>query len=620
MVLSLRRGQKGYSTGGMYKMSETGNLGKKKRSLISSIMLLCGAVAAVAAIGIGGNSIFSIQSMSKSSYLTYEEAVDEGYKAEIKSQVQSAIAVIQSEYDKFQAGEKTEEEAQEDAKNCVRAMRYRDDQSGYFWIDGLDYVLVMHAVLTEQEGDNRKDLQDQNGVMITQSVVNVCKSADKGGYNEFNFTKSDGVTVAPKIAYSQLFEPWGWCVCTGNYVDDMNAAKDIVRQQLDSDYISVVIRSNVVFILAILIALVGAFIVGKRLVAPLKRIQEFAQKISEGNLTTSVNVRTRNEIGQTADALHVAQENMRSLLQGITEISNGVGNALGNFDTAFNNMKESISQVSTAVESIAQNVTKQASSTDEANGNVVTMADQINHTGAEVTSLNQNADEMNRISEQSMATLKQLIEISSKTRQRISAMAEQTASTNKSVEQIHVAANLINEISDQTSLLALNASIEAARAGEAGKGFSVVADEIAKLASQSTNSVEEIGKTVVELQSNAEKSVIVMKEINEAVELQVNSLTETQHIMEKLNQELTNCFASVNSIDAMTQEIDSQRANVTGTLSVLNDLAQDNASVAEETSAMSAELARMVDDSSQIVEDLEGKVETLIKDVSEFTL
>lgn len=620
MVLSLRRRQKGYSTGGMYKMSETGNLGKKKRSLISSIMLLCGAVAAVAAIGIGGNSIFSIQSMSKSSYLTYEEAVDEGYKAEIKSQVQSAIAVIQSEYDKFQAGEKTEEEAQEDAKNCVRAMRYRDDQSGYFWIDGLDYVLVMHAVLTEQEGDNRKDLQDQNGVMITQSVVNVCRSADKGGYNEFYFTKSDGVTVAPKIAYSELFEPWGWCISTGNYVDDMNAAKDIVRQQLDSDYISVVIRSNVVFILAILIALAGAFIVGKRLVAPLKRIQEFAQKISEGNLTTSVNVRTRNEIGQTADALHVAQENMRSLLQGITEISNGVGNALGNFDTAFNNMKESISQVSTAVESIAQNVTKQASSTDEANGNVVTMADQINHTGAEVTSLNQNADEMNRISEQSMATLKQLIEISSKTRQRISAMAEQTASTNKSVEQIHVAANLINEISDQTSLLALNASIEAARAGEAGKGFSVVADEIAKLASQSTNSVEEIGKTVVELQSNAEKSVIVMKEINEAVELQVNSLTETQHIMEKLNQELANCFVSVNSIDAMTQEIDSQRANVTGTLSVLNDLAQDNASVAEETSAMSAELARMVDDSSQIVEDLEGKVETLIKDVSEFTL
>ncbi len=601
-------------------MNETGNLGKKKKSLISSIMLLCGAVAAVAAIGIGGNSILSIRSMSTSSYETYEEAVDEGYKTEIKSQVQSAISVIQSEYDKFQSGEKTEAEAQEDARNFVRAMRYRDDQSGYFWIDGMDYVLVMHAVLTDQEGDNRKDLKDQNGVMITQSVVNVCKSADKGGYNEFYFTKSDGVTVAPKIAYSQLFEPWGWAVCTGNYVDDMNAAKGVVRDELDKEYMGVVIRSNVVFIFTIVIALVGAFVVGKRIVAPLKKIQGFAQKLSEGNLTTHVDIRTRNEIGQTADALHVAQENMRGLLQGITEVSNGVGDSLGNFDKSFNNMKESISQVSIAVESIAENVTKQASSTDEANGNVVTMAEQINHTGTEVKSLNQNADEMNRISEQSMETLKQLIEICSKTRVRISAMAEQTASTNKSVEQIHVAANLINEISDQTSLLALNASIEAARAGEAGKGFSVVADEIAKLASQSTNSVEEIGKTVVELQNNAEKSVVVMKEINEAVELQVNSLTETQHIMERLNQELVNCFASVQSIDAMTQEIDGQRENVTGTLSLLNDLAQDNASVAEETSAMSTELAKMVDDSSQIVDDLEGKVETLIQDVNKFSL
>lgn len=601
-------------------MSETGNLEKKKTSLISSIMLLCGAVAAVAAIGIGGNSILSIRSMAVSSYETYEEAVDEGYKTEIKSQVQSAIAVIQNEYDMFQAGEKTEEEAQEDAKNFVRAMRYRDDQSGYFWIDGMDCVLVMHAVLTEQEGDNRKDLKDQNGVMITQSVVSVCNSPEKGGYNEFYFTKSDGVTVAPKIAYSQLFEPWGWAVCTGNYVDDMNATKAIVKQELDAEYMGVLIRSNAVFIATILVALAGAFVVGKQLVAPLKKIQGFAQNLSEGNLTTSVEVRTRNEIGQTADALLVAQGNMRSLLQGITEVSNGVGSALGNFDKAFNNMKESISQVSIAVDSIAENVTKQAASTDEANGNVVVMADQIDQTGTEVASLNRNADEMNRISEQSMNTLKQLLDISSKTRQSISAMAEQTASTNQSVEQIHVAANLINEISDQTSLLALNASIEAARAGEAGKGFSVVADEIAKLASQSTNSVEEIGKTVVELQSNAEKSVVVMREINEAVELQVNSLTETQHIMERLHEELVNCFTSVHSIDAMTQEIDGQRANVTGTLSVLNDLAQDNASVAEETSAMSTELSRVVNDANQLVEDLEGKVQLLINDMSKFTL
>ena len=583
-------------------------------------MCLCGAVAAVTAIGIGANSIFSIQSMSVTSYETYEEAVDEGYKTEIKSQVQSAISVIQSEYDEYLAGEKTEEEAMEHAKEFVRAMRYRDDQSGYFWIDALDYTLVVHGVLTDQEGDNRKDLKDQNGVMITQSVVNVCKSADKSGFNEFYFTKSDGVTVAPKIAYSELFEPWGWCVCTGNYVDDMNAAKAVVREELDKEYKGVLIRTNAVFIGAIVISLTVAFVVGKRLVNPLKRIQGFAQKISEGNLTTDVDVKTRNEIGQTADALRMAQANMRGLLQGITAVANGVGGALNNFDKSFNNMKESISQVSLAVDSIAENVTKQAASTDEASGNVVMMADQINQTGTEVAGLNRNSVEMNRISEQSMETLRQLIEVSSKTRDSISAMAQQTANTNKSVEQIHMAANLINEISDQTSLLALNASIEAARAGEAGRGFSVVADEIAKLASQSSNSVDEIGKTVVELQGNAEKSVTVMQEINKSVEMQVNSLTETQHIMEQLHQALADCVSSVNSIDTMTQQIDSQRENVTGSISVLNDLAQDNASVAEQTAAMSTELSREVDESNHIVEDLEGKVKTLIEEVNKFTL
>ncbi len=593
---------------------------KRPKSLIFAIMRICVGVAVLTAVVIGGNAVLSIRALSQSAYFAYETTVDEGYQTEIKSQVQSTMAILQSEYDLFQAGEKTEEEAKYDAKEMIRVMRYREDQSGYFWIDDTEYTLVMHPILVENEGTNRYTLEDQNGVMIVQEIMKVCQSAEKGGFNQFYFTKSDGVTVAPKLAYSQIFEPWGWVVSTGNYIDEMNTEKTEMRAYLDRQYQNMLTRIDLVFIGAIIISLITAFLSGRAMVAPLKKIQAFASRISEGDLTTDVNVKSRSEIGQTADALRVAQANMRQLLADITDVSQGVNNVLEKFDAAFGNMKESISQVSLAAESIAENVTTQAASTDDASGDVNVMAERISQTGAEVENLDRNAKEMSQMSERSMNTLKQLIEVNNKTRESISGMAEQTEYTHKSAQQIHVAANLINEISDQTALLALNASIEAARAGEAGKGFAVVADEIGRLANQSAGSVVEINRIVEELQENASKSVEAMQEINSAVDLQVESLTETQDVFSRLHRELGNCLDSVKLIDGITVELESQRTNVTQSLEVLSRLAQDNAAVAEETSAMSTELTKVADDSSRIVSEMEEKVSILVENVNKFTL
>lgn len=603
-------------TGGKSKMETQ----KKTKSLIAAVMRICFGVAVVTAVVISVVAVWSIQTLSKSAYDTYEETMDAGYQAEIKSQVQSTMTILQAQYDLYLAGEKSEEEAKHDASEIIRAMRYRDDQSGYFWIDDTDYILVMHPILVDNEGQNRYTLEDQDGVMIIQEIMKVCQSPEKGGFNRFYFTKADGVTVAPKIAYSELFEPWGWVVSTGNYIDDMDAEKVTMQSYLDGENRKMIVWTVAAFLLALVISIAAAWICGRAMVAPLKKIQQFALRLAEGNLTTDTDVKSKTEIGQTADSLRMAQSNMRELLVNITDVSQSVNTVLNQFDTIFSNMKESITQVSLAAESIAENVTTQAASTDDASKEVNVMADRIRQTDMEIEKLDQNAKDMTQISEQSVNTLKQLIENNDRTRKSISDMAEQTKYTHESAQQIHMATNLINEISDQTALLALNASIEAARAGEAGKGFAVVADEIGKLASQSAQSVAEIDKIVEELQKNATKSVEAMKDINESADLQVGSLIETQEVFSKLHEELANCLKSVKQIDTITAELEQQRTSVTNALEVLSKLAQDNAAVTEETSAMSTELAKTADDSAGVVAQMEEKVALLVDNVHKFTL
>ena len=593
---------------------------KRGRSLKWSIMILCVSVVLVTSCIVGFNTIMSVREVSEIAYNTYETAMDDGYKLEIRSQVQSTISILQGEYDSYKAGEKTEEQAKKDAAETIRVMRYRDDESGYFWIDDTDYNLVMHPILPDDEGKNRKSLEDQNGVMIIQEIMKVCQSQDKGGYNEFYFTKSDGTTVAPKLAYSEIFEPWNWVVSTGNYIDEMQVEMDNVKASLDDNYQSLLLRVDLVFAVVVLVALIVSFFFGSHLVKPLKKIQAFAEDLSKGDMTTEVSVKQRNEIGRVADSLSVAQGNIHNLLQDINTVSGKINNALGNFSNMFGDMAQTIDQVSDAVNSIAGNVTDQASSTDTASGEVNVIADEIQRTNDEVMVLDKNTQDIKKLSETSMETLNHLIEVNTKARENITAMKDQTQATDQSIQRIRMAVDLINEISDQTSLLALNASIEAARAGELGKGFAVVAGEIGQLAQQSANSVEEVRQVITELLDNAGKSVEVMTEMSGSVDVQVTSINETQNIFTNLYRELDSCVSSVQSIDSMMDRMEKQRSNVTESLSVLNELAHDNAAVTEETASMSLELSKVVETSGDNIEELKHSVEILMDNLGKFKI
>lgn len=592
----------------------------KMSSMKKSLMTLCVTMVLVVSIVIGVIAIISIRTTSDLAVTDYENAMNDGYNDEIRYEVQSTIAILQAEYDKVQTGDLTEKEAKEEAKEIIRCMRYGDDGSGYFWIDDTDYNLVMHPILPDQEGNNRKELKDEDGVMIIQEIMKVANTAEGGGYTEFQFTKSDGVTVAPKVTYSQIFKPWGWVVSTGNYVDDMQAEIVETRNAINQKFISLcVVVAVAMVIIVVVVSFIARFYANKICVS-LVGIQNMATRMSDGDLTTAIELKERNEIGKTANALNKAQGHMVSLIAGITETSKDLGEAVANFTKNFATMEESITNVSAAVNELAENTTAQAQSTNEASASVEEIAGGIEDTTKEVVSLDENAKVMQEYSDKSMEALRELIDVNTKTKADIDSMYTQTTNTNDSVQKISQAATLIGEIASQTNLLSLNASIEAARAGEAGKGFAVVAEEIGTLATQSSNTATGINDLIAELTENSEKSMAIMQKMNEAAQLQVSTLESTREMFHGLKEALNSCVVSIDLITQRIENINTQRQRVTDSIEILNQLATDNAASTEETSAMAMELDGAVKNSSEIVKEVMSHTDMLVENAKHFKL
>lgn len=592
------------------------NGGSVKRSLVLMSLIL----VLLAVIVVGGVSILGIESMSKMANSDYEKAKVEGYDAEITSQVQAVLSILQSEYDKVQTGELSEEEAKQEAAEIVRAIRYGDDSSGYFWIDDTDYILVMHPILPEQEGSNRYTLEDQNGIMIIQSIYSVCTSAEKAGFNEFYFTKSDGVTVAPKRAYSAMFEPWNWMISTGNYIDEMEADMKNVKSTIKNTEIRLEVAMVVAGIIIAVAAVFASAVFGGAICAPLTKIQKLADRMAVGDLSSNVDIRSNNEYGKTGKALNDAQTQMVGLISNIKNISMDLENAVTEFSDNFSRMDESIQNVSIAINEIAENINQQAESTATASDNVERMAEGIEEAAHEITALEENSEIMADRSAKSMDSFKQLIDINEKTKVDIDSMYTQTENNNEAVNRIREAAGLIGDIAEQTNLLSLNASIEAARAGEAGKGFSVVAEEIGKLAQQSDDTVGQITNIIEELTVNSENSMGIMKAMSEASDIQVNVIQQTREMFMELKNASDACTASIRTINERMDNLNAQRESITDTIVTLNNIATDNASSTQETSAMSSELGSAVTQASELVQSLANDMNVLTENLNIFKL
>ncbi len=592
-------------------MGEKAVAGKQRkkgfRSLAVMLIALICVLVSIPTVGLACLGVYYLGQSMEESVEVYEESMTDGYSMEIKSQVQGALSVIQSFYDRSQSGELTEEEAKKMAAEAVRAMRYRDDASGYIWIDGEDHVLVMHPILTEQEGTNRYDLTDQNGVKVTQSVVSAARNG--GGFNEFYFTKSDGVTVAPKVAYAQMFEPWGWAVATGNYVDEMNEKIEGRKVYIKKEFSGMLMIYGIAAAVMLVAALVVSGLSGFKITKGIKQVEDNLHQAAVGDLSFTVSpvlLRRADEIGGMARSLEDVRQSLASMLGSMINTGEALSRSSEKFSEKFNHISNSIRNTNQAIDDLAQGATNQASETETVNGKIVELGSVIEVEEDGVHKLEEAVSAMAEHSSGAFESISELDRITRATIEAIEVVSRQTNKNNDSAADINKTIEIIKGLASQTNLLSLNASIEAARAGEAGRGFAVVAEEIRNLSEESSGNAQEIEGIVKELVSNVEISVSKMQEVTRNVQMQQKCLEETKTAFQYLKNEVALVEAVTRDIGGQTQVLNSLKQIVTDSVNSLASVVEQNAASTEETSASMTLLSQTI---GECTEDTMGLVE-----------
>lgn len=428
----------------------------------------------------------------------------------LKKTVESATSILAGYDARVRAGELPLEKAKAEAAALIGGMQF-DGTNGYFWILDYDTRLVVHPMFPKSAGRDLSTVElTGNSRHIFKEMVDQSKATGEAALSYSTQKLGADEEAREKLSYVRRFEPWGWIVGSGIYLEDVEGDVNVVERKI-------LWGLGLTGVLTV----IGGFIISLRVMRPVRELAEAARRVSSGDLSVSVEARGSDEVAQLTRDFNAMVAGIQGMLTEVQQVAGSTATAADDIRQAAEALKASsqdqsaqLSQMTGAVREMDQALTL---NTRSARATVEVSAD--NGRAA------QEGGEVVRLTSAKIQDIVRVVEQSTRTVQRL-------ASTSRTVQEM---LQLIRDIADQTHMLAISTAIEAARAGTQGKGFAVVGAEVRKLAERSRDAVLRIEALTQQSQADTATAMDLMQsgvdEVQAGMTLSAQTAAALQRIM-----------------------------------------------------------------------------------------